>query len=225
MPGQIEVIRSHIADALARGGRVLTGGAVAGSYVEPTVLVDVPEDSSAVRQETFGPTITVARVKDADEALERSNDTSYGLAGAVFTGSRRTGMELARRMRSGMTSVNSVIAFASVPSLPFGGVGGSGFGRTHGADGLREFAWPKSITRQRFALPVPLMVFLPTRQGNQLSGYGGQTRLRPQRRHGAAIETTPGIRTSRRGRRSGGRRPDLGQAATTRAACRGPVWV
>ena len=68
-------------------------------------------------------------------------------------------MELAGRMRSGMTSINSVIAFASVPSLPFGGVGESGFGRIHGADGLREFTRPKAITSQRFALPVQLTSF------------------------------------------------------------------
>jgi acyl-CoA reductase-like NAD-dependent aldehyde dehydrogenase len=159
MPAQVEIIKRHIADALARGGRSLTGGHVTGSYVEPTVLVDVPEDSEAVRQETFGPTITVAKVKDAEEALQRSNDTSYGLAGAVFTASRDAGLDLARRMRSGMTSINSVIAFASVPSLPFGGVGGSGFGRIHGDDGLREFTRAKSVTRQRFSLPVPLTSF------------------------------------------------------------------
>jgi acyl-CoA reductase-like NAD-dependent aldehyde dehydrogenase len=65
-------------------------------------------------------------------------------------------MEIARKMRSGMTSVNSVIAFASVPGLPFGGVGASGFGRIHGPDGLKEFTRAKAITRQRFNLPVQL---------------------------------------------------------------------
>ncbi len=73
--------------------------------------------------------------------------------------SRTRGMELARRLRSGMTSINNVITFAAVPSLPFGGVGDSGFGRIHGADGLREFTRAKAITRQRYALPVPLMSF------------------------------------------------------------------
>jgi acyl-CoA reductase-like NAD-dependent aldehyde dehydrogenase len=121
------------------------------------VLVDVPETSRAVREETFGPTITVSRVATADEAVDRANDTTYGLGGAVF--SRTRGMELARRLRSGMTSINNVITFAAVPSLPFGGVGDSGFGRIHGADGLREFTRAKAITRQRYALPVPLMSF------------------------------------------------------------------
>ena len=159
MPSQVGIIQAHIADALASGGRALTGGTVEGPFVAPTVLVDVPETSTAVTQETFGPTVTVTRVPDVEEALRRTNATSYGLAGAVFAESSRAGVEIARRMRSGMTSVGSVIAFASVPGLPFGGVGESGFGRIHGDDGLREFTRAKSITRQRFALPVALASF------------------------------------------------------------------
>jgi acyl-CoA reductase-like NAD-dependent aldehyde dehydrogenase len=157
MPAQVEVISRHIADALERGGRALTGGGNDGRYVEPTVLVDVPEDSAAVQEETFGPTLTVTKVRDADEAVERANATRYGLAGAVFA--KKRGMELARRMNSGMTSVNSVISFAAVPALPFGGHGDSGFGRIHGEDGLREFARAKAITRERFRLPVELLTF------------------------------------------------------------------
>jgi acyl-CoA reductase-like NAD-dependent aldehyde dehydrogenase len=159
MPSQVDIIRRHIADALSRGGTALTGGQIDGGYVQPTVLVDVPEDSEAVQEETFGPTITVSRVRDAEEAVTLSNTTTYGLAGSVFTGNGKRGVELARRMRSGMTSVNAVLAFASVPSLPFGGVGDSGFGRIHGEDGLKEFTRAKAITRQRFELPTPLLTF------------------------------------------------------------------
>ena len=128
-------------------------------YVAPTVLLDVPETSAAVREETFGPTLTITEVRDAEEALERANDTSYGLAGSIFSGSKDTAMDLARRMRSGMTSINSVLTFASVPALPFGGVGESGFGRIHGADGLKEFTRAKAITRQNYPLPLNIMSF------------------------------------------------------------------
>jgi acyl-CoA reductase-like NAD-dependent aldehyde dehydrogenase len=96
----------------------------------------------------------VTRVRDADEAIDRVNASHYGLGGAVF--SRRRGPELARRMRSGMTSINSAWTFAFVPSLPFGGVRDSGFGRIHGEDGLREFTRAKAITHQRFTMPTPL---------------------------------------------------------------------
>ncbi|NEK57134.1 aldehyde dehydrogenase family protein [Geodermatophilus sabuli] len=159
MPGQTDVVRRHVDDAVAAGGRLVAGGTVEGRFVAPTVLLDVPETSAAVREETFGPTLTITRVRDAEEALERTNANPHGLAGAVFSRSRTRAMDLARRMRTGMTSVNSVLTFASVPALPFGGVGESGFGRIHGADGLKEFTRAKAITRQRFGLPVDLMSF------------------------------------------------------------------
>ncbi|WP_149259413.1 aldehyde dehydrogenase family protein [Actinomadura sp. K4S16] len=153
MPSQLDVIERHIKDAIDKGGKAVVGGAesVRKPYVEPVVLTDVPDDSSAVCEETFGPTITVHRVKDMDEAVEKANRTSYGLAGTIFSGDKSRAMDVARRMRSGMTSINAFAAFAQVAALPFGGVGESGFGRIHGADGLREFARPKAITRQRFA--------------------------------------------------------------------------
>ncbi|WP_203917175.1 aldehyde dehydrogenase family protein [Rugosimonospora africana] len=159
MPGQIDTIRRHIADALDRGGKAALGGldAVQPPYVRPTILVDVPEDAAAVVEETFGPTLTVTRVPDADEAVRLANASRYGLGGAVF--SRTRGVALARQLRSGMTSVNSAISFAGMPTLPFGGVGDSGFGRIHGADGLREFARPKAITKRRMRSLLPALSF------------------------------------------------------------------
>jgi acyl-CoA reductase-like NAD-dependent aldehyde dehydrogenase len=161
MPSQVDTIRRHVTDALARGGRAVVGGesSVEVCGIGPTILLDVPEDAEAVREETFGPTLTVTWVKDIEEGLALANDSEYGLGGAVFTKSRRRGVELARRMRSGMTSVNSIMTFAMVPGLPFGGVGESGFGRIHGPDGLREFTRSKAVTSQRFALPVNLTSF------------------------------------------------------------------
>jgi acyl-CoA reductase-like NAD-dependent aldehyde dehydrogenase len=159
MASQTDVVRRHLDDATRAGGTVATGGTVDGGFIAPTVLLDVPESSSAVQEETFGPTLTIAKVADAEEALRRANATNLGLGGSVFSGSTDKAMDLARRMRSGMTSINSVLTFASVPSLPFGGVGESGFGRIHGEDGLREFTRAKAITRQRVGLPVNLMSF------------------------------------------------------------------
>jgi acyl-CoA reductase-like NAD-dependent aldehyde dehydrogenase len=161
MPGQLDIIERHINDALDKGGTALVGGAesVRRPYVDPVVLVDVPDDAAAIREETFGPTVTVTKVKDLDEAVAKANSTSYGLASAVFAGSGSRALEISRRLRSGMTSINAVIAFAMIPGLPFGGVGDSGFGRIHGADGLREFARAKAITRQRFKPPIDLTSF------------------------------------------------------------------
>jgi succinate-semialdehyde dehydrogenase/glutarate-semialdehyde dehydrogenase len=159
MPRQIDIIREHIDDALAKGGRAVLGGAeaVQPPYVAPTVLVDVPADSSEIRDETFGPTLTITKVADADEAIRLANDTPYGLGGAVF--GKRNAVRIARRLRSGMVSVNSTLTFVGMGNLPFGGVGDSGFGRIHGEDGLREFARPKSITVRRGRSLLPSTTF------------------------------------------------------------------
>ena len=93
------------------------------------------------------------------QGVERANASRYGLGGTIFAKNRKAAMAAARSLRSGMTAINAVIAFAAVPSLPFGGLGDSGFGRIHGADGLREFARPKAITRQRLRPPVNLTSF------------------------------------------------------------------
>lgn len=158
LPSQVDVIRRHVADALDRGGRAVVGGldsigsgSVGDNYVSPVVLCDTPEDSVAVREETFGPTVTVRTVADVDEAVRLANVGDYGLGAAVF--SRSHGTEIAGRLDAGMVSVNAVLSFAGVPGLPFGGSGESGFGRIHGADGLREFARTRSVALRRFTVP------------------------------------------------------------------------
>ncbi len=168
MPSQIDIIRRHVGDALDRGGRALLGGldAVGDRVVGPTVLVDVPDDALAMTDETFGPTLVMTRVASMDEAIERANDSAYGLGATVFSKAR--GAELAARLRSGMTSVNSVISFAGIAALPFGGIGESGFGRIHGEDGIREFTRAKSVARQRFAAPVALTSFDRTKKTDAL---------------------------------------------------------
>jgi acyl-CoA reductase-like NAD-dependent aldehyde dehydrogenase len=159
MPGQLDIISDHLRDAFERGARAVVGGpdAVHAPYVDPVVLVDVPADALILREETFGPTLPIVRVRDADEAVRLANDTRYGLGSVVFA--KRRGKEIARRLNAGMTSVNAVIAYAAIPSLPFGGVGDSGFGRIHGDDGLREFSRAKATTVVRFPLPVDLLSF------------------------------------------------------------------
>ncbi|WP_309148809.1 aldehyde dehydrogenase family protein [Saccharopolyspora gregorii] len=160
VPAQVEIVRGHVADALAHGATARVGGAesVRPPYVDPVLLVDADEDSAAVREETFGPTVTVRTVESVNEAVRLANATEFGLAATVF--SRGRGMEIARRIRAGATSVNAVLGFAAVAALPFGGVGASGFGRIHGAEGLLEFSRSHSLTRQRFALPgMALMSF------------------------------------------------------------------
>jgi len=159
MPAQVEIIREHVQDALDRGGKALVGGpdSIRPPYVEPVVLTDVPEDSLAITEETFGPTVVINRVPNALEGVRLANQSKYGLGAAVFSKSR--GDELARELRVGMVSINSVLTYAAIPGLPFGGVGASGFGRIHGEDGLREFAYPKAVTKLRFKSLINMATF------------------------------------------------------------------
>jgi acyl-CoA reductase-like NAD-dependent aldehyde dehydrogenase len=159
MPAQIDLVREHLTDALERGARAVVGGpeSIRPPFIDPVVLVDVPEDARIMREETFGPILPITRVRDADEAVRLANDSDFGLGAAVY--SRARGRDLADRIRTGMVSINGVLAYAAIPSLPFGGVGESGFGRIHGEDGLREFAVPKAVAAQRFPLPVDVWSF------------------------------------------------------------------
>ena len=161
LPHGPEIVRRHVSDALQRGSRAVVGGleAIGERLVEPIVLAEVPEDSLAMLDETFGPTVAINRVRDLDEAVDRANAHGYGLAAAVFGRTRARVEAAARRLRVGMVSVNSWVMYAGVPELPWGGIGESGMGRIHGADGLRAFTTPKAVVRQRFALPVSLTSF------------------------------------------------------------------
>ncbi|WP_031465917.1 aldehyde dehydrogenase family protein [Sciscionella sediminilitoris] len=153
MPTGPDTVRRHIDAALAAGGRAVIGGpeSVREPFVDPVVILDADENSAAVREETFGPTLTVRTVDSMDEAVELANATDYGLGASVF--SRHHGAEIANRLNAGATAVNSVMAFAATSALPFGGHGESGFGRIHGEEGLREFSRPKSIAEKRFSIP------------------------------------------------------------------------
>jgi succinate-semialdehyde dehydrogenase/glutarate-semialdehyde dehydrogenase len=161
LPSQVDVVRRHVADALERGGTPIVGGpdSIGERVIAPIVLSDVPEDSAAVLEETFGPTVVINPVRDLDEAVDRANATPYGLAASIFGGSPRRLRSAADRLEVGMVSINSWVMYAGVPGLPWGGVRESGFGRIHGEDGLREFARAKSTVRERFSLPVSLTSF------------------------------------------------------------------
>jgi acyl-CoA reductase-like NAD-dependent aldehyde dehydrogenase len=158
-PKQIDVVAAHVDDALERGAQAIVGGreSIRAPYIDPIVLVDVPDDARMMREETFGPVLAISRVKDIDEAVDKANRSAHGLGAAVF--GKKRALDAARRLRSGMASVNSVLSFAGFPALPFGGVGESGFGRIHGEDGLKEFTRPKSIARRKYAVPVEMMAF------------------------------------------------------------------
>lgn len=159
MPSQLEVIKRHIIDAAQRGATFLSGGtdSVGERYVQPTIMLDVPEESPAMNEETFGPTLAINSVESMEEAIALSNASEYGLAAAVF--SKKNGERIAQSLHCGMVSVNSVFSFAAVASVPFGGVKESGYGRIHGNEGLLEFTYPRTVVTSQFDLPIHFTSF------------------------------------------------------------------
>ena len=168
MPSQIKVIKSHIKAAIADGGTCVYGGpnSVQAPFVQPVVLIDVPEDSTAIREETFGPIIIINRVQSMKQAIELSNASRYGLGANVW--SKRKGKQIASQLTCGMVAINSTFAFAAVASVPFGGVKDSGSGRVHGPEGLLEYTFARTIVRTRFYLPLKFLSFKRRPQDDKL---------------------------------------------------------
>ena len=147
-PPQMDVISSHVADAVEKGARVLTGGGAGegpGRFYEPTVLSDVDHSMLCMTEETFGPTLPVMRVADADEAVRFANDVPYGLAASVWTRDAQRGEAIARTVEAGACCVNDAQVNYLALELPMGGWKSSGLGSRHGADGIRKYTAKQAI--------------------------------------------------------------------------------
>ena len=154
---QLETVRRHVDDAVAKGARVLVGGRARPDlgpfFYEPTLLEGVTDDMVLDRDETFGPVVAVHRVADAEEAVRRANDTCYGLNASVWTDGRR-GAELATRIRAGTVNVNEGYAAAwASHDAPMGGMNDSGVGRRHGREGILKYTEAQTVAVQRL-LPI-----------------------------------------------------------------------
>jgi acyl-CoA reductase-like NAD-dependent aldehyde dehydrogenase/choline dehydrogenase-like flavoprotein len=147
-PPQLDLIRSHVDDAVSRGARVVTGGESVpgqGRFFAPTVLADVDHSMRCMREETFGPTLPVMRVRDADEAIDLANDGPYGLQASVWTRDHERGEHLARRVEAGVVCVNDAQVNYGALELPMGGWKASGLGSRHGPDGIRKYTKRQSL--------------------------------------------------------------------------------
>jgi len=143
-----------MADALAKGAKVLVGGRrnpnLKGLYYEPTVVVDVTHDMKIMTEETFGPILPIVRVRDEEEALRLANDSVYGLSGNVWTRDKGKGYQIACRMDTGSVSVNDMAMAYGAPEAPFGGRKHSGLGQVNGDVGLRGYCFAQPILTDRF---------------------------------------------------------------------------
>jgi len=146
-----EKVLGYVEDARSSGGTVVTGGGPArgpkldaGHFVQPTVLADVPPSSRAVREEIFGPVLSVSSFADTEEAIRAANDTPYGLLAALWTRDLGTAHSVARRLEAGMVVVNE--APLSFPQTPFGGFKGSGVGFEQGTRSLEPYTRRKNVS-------------------------------------------------------------------------------
>jgi succinate-semialdehyde dehydrogenase / glutarate-semialdehyde dehydrogenase len=139
-------VHEQVQKSIAAGAKLVTGGNRIhgpGFFYEPTVLVDVPKDAPAFREEVFGPVAAIFRARDAAEAIDMANDSTFGLGASAWTNDRTEQELFASELQSGMVFINAMVA--SDPRVPFGGAKRSGFGRELGAHGIREFTNIKTI--------------------------------------------------------------------------------
>jgi acyl-CoA reductase-like NAD-dependent aldehyde dehydrogenase len=162
MPKQLEIIKRHIEAATSAGAKMLFGDvySVNQRIVNPVVMADVPENCSAMTEETFGPTIAINTVASMTDAIELSNASEYGLGASVF--SKRNGYAIAKQLECGMVGINTAFTFAAIPTVPFGGAKQSGYGRIHGPEGLFEFTYPRTFVKPRFEIPLRATSFKRT---------------------------------------------------------------
>ncbi|RMI36001.1 succinic semialdehyde dehydrogenase [Streptomyces triticirhizae] len=155
---QLATVTQHIEDAVALGATVLTGGRhrpdLGPYFHEPTVLADVAPPMRVCAEETFGPVVAVRRFATEEEAVASANDTRFGLNASVWSRDARRARRIAARLRCGTVNINEgyAAAYGSVRA-PMGGMGDSGLGRRHGAEGLLKYTEPQTVARQRL-LPL-----------------------------------------------------------------------
>jgi acyl-CoA reductase-like NAD-dependent aldehyde dehydrogenase len=162
-PQQLDIVEHLVEDAVRKGARVMVGGKRLdrpGNYFAPTVLADCTPDMRIMQEETFGPVMCIAEVKDDLDAIRIANGTQYGLSATVISKDRKRAKKIADGIVSGSASVNDFGFTYMAQDLPFGGVRGSGFGRLNGRDGLRACTNRKAVLEDRFPLPsMPAKVF------------------------------------------------------------------
>ena len=147
-PPQLDIVEQHVADAVGKGAKVLVGGKRRegqGMFFEPTVLVDVDHTMEAMTEETFGPTLPIMKVEDAEEAIRLANDSPYGLGASVFSKDADRGEQVASRIHAGAVCVNDAMINYTALELPMGGAKTSGIGSRHGAGGIRKYTQQQAI--------------------------------------------------------------------------------
>ena len=170
-PPQADIVERHVNDAVDKGANVLVGGKRGpgpGRFFEPTVLTGVDHSMQIMTEETFGPTLPIMKVADADEAVRLANDTRYGLNSSVWTGDLERGEQIADRIEAGSTCVNDVNVNYAANELPFGGWKESGVGYRHGAGGIQKYCKQHSVLVTRWGPKRDIHMFPYSKRTSKL---------------------------------------------------------
>ncbi|HEU4916806.1 MAG TPA: succinic semialdehyde dehydrogenase [Acidimicrobiia bacterium] len=150
----LDRVQAHVDDAVAKGANVLTGGKprpeVGPLFYAPTILTGVTEEMAMCREETFGPVIAIYGYSELSEAIERSNDSEFGLHFSLWTSDTGKAVDIAVELEAGSVTVNDgLVASWGSHDAPMGGMKSSGLGRRHGLDGILKFTEPQTVAIQR----------------------------------------------------------------------------
>jgi acyl-CoA reductase-like NAD-dependent aldehyde dehydrogenase len=168
---QAEIVESHVRDAVEKGAKVAVGGHLKsgpGRFFEPTVLLDVDHSMECMTEETFGPTLPVMKVSDADEAVRLANDSEYGLQASVWTRDVERGEQIAKRLEAGVANVNEHQVNYLAMEIPMGGWKSSGLGTRHGPDGIRKYTRKQASVITRFGPRRELFMFPYSKVGSRV---------------------------------------------------------
>jgi acyl-CoA reductase-like NAD-dependent aldehyde dehydrogenase len=163
-PPQLDIVSRHVEEARAAGATVLVGGQARagdgrGTFYAPTVLTGVNHSMTAMTEETFGPTLPIMQVADAEEAVRLANDSSYGLSASVWGRDVARAEAIARRVEAGAVCVNDAQLNYLALELPMGGWKTSGMGTRHGAQGIRKYTRQQSLLITRLAPSKDIHMF------------------------------------------------------------------
>ena len=147
--GQLRTVKQHLEDALQKGATIAAQsqpvGPQDGLFHPATMLIDVSDEMLTMKDETFGPIVAVAKVKDQEEAIRRANDSNLALTSSVWTRDNKRGQAVAARLETGVTTINDHLYTHGLSETPWGGWKESGLGRTHGPEGLEEMTHAKVV--------------------------------------------------------------------------------
>lgn len=170
-PRQVAIVNRQIQDALDKGARLLTGNQWEGMFYRPALLVDADHSMDILHEESFAPVLPVVKVRDEAEGVRLANDSRMGLSGSVWGNDLKRARRVAGQIEAGTVVLNDSLSQIAIPTLPFGGVKQSGFGRIHGEEGLLQFTRLFGVVSSKTPHPLDLAVVM-RKPGHYTFGVG-----------------------------------------------------